>query len=861
MLYEQSLRAGYGMAYTEDKVHYLEKLQESLANQLRQGKERIEFEYYDGKNHEIKKETLTRQQAETKIRDLNRQIDKEKGIPWYERDSAWHIEDGGPVGRIIGFLQDIAAAIARAVVHTIDYLNPEYRAELRAGMMAAYKQTMQDMQREKAAGPYAQDKTREQSRSDPDRNFGREQPNQEKDRQAQQPKPKTNEELKQDYVNVLRGVFPTTQQKIEALLTVQHTNTCGHEQNAPLQFNIFPDDHTKMVQMTRKEADALLKEVNTALSFLKEKFPEEYVAAETAVKKEELEGQYTTPEYKSWLRENIYKEQPVKANQTREIKEPHEAEKTQETGNVQDMSSVVQTDDQRITIEEIREKLQNAVSRKTTDPEKASAVTVAVYDMIQKDPSVVMRLREAEQGTPLQNLKAYTKDGRELQYSAISAVLFRRGNLITRNPAVLSYLPPKEEKAKFYEALVSRAAKPGRYTKSLDEILQSARSQAEKGSETARVFMQGMDTYLQQTKENTKEQQPLEEQNITPGQPELQEQAVQQKTPQEQAIKPQPDLAEYTAIAASITDQPYLQQELISYMSSVAQTDDQHMSSVAQTDDHQINTDRLLTELVKEHYENDTLPEFMFHWLQDPRPEPELYAKIAARAGILDPTCAEVTTPAADILEAEAAYEGYLGDERTLADTAGSRHMYAVLGVREGALYVGTDNPEVTAAVDAALTNSQMPLETFAARDNEDIMKDAVLYGGLSLDALEDITPDLVKAAMTSDLMRGDTDRFQQDFSSWQTMTRSRNEVAIGKDLAGMLYQSAQPGDLQSVETSLETLKDTYPRMCDAVNSEYDRLDQEAQQQADYNNETYRYSDYQVPDYQEYQDSPEYPEY
>ena len=187
--------------------------------------------------------------------------------------------------------------------------------------------------------------------------------------------------------------------------------------------------------------------------------------------------------------------------------------------------------------------------------------------------------------------------------------------------------------------------------------------------------------------------------------------------------------------------------------------------------------------------------------------------------------------------------------------------MYAVLGVREGALYVGTDNPEVTAAVDAALTNSQMPLETFAARDNEDIMKDAVLYGGLSLDALEDITPDLVKAAMTSDLMRGDTDRFQQDFSSWQTMTRSRNEVAIGKDLAGMLYQSAQPGDLQSVETSLETLKDTYPRMCDAVNSEYDRLDQEAQQQADYNNETYRYSDYQVPDYQEYQDSPEYPEY
>ena len=823
MLYEQSLRAGYGMAYTEDKVHYLEKLQESLANQLRQGKERIEFEYYDGKNHEIKKETLTRQQAETKIRDLNRQIDKEKGIPWYERDSAWHIEDGGPVGRIIGFLQDIAAAIARAVVHTIDYLNPEYRAELRAGMMAAYKQTMQDMQREKAAGPYAQDKTREQSYSDPDRNFGREQPNQEKDRQAQQPKPKTNEELKQDYVNVLRGVFPTTQQKIEALLTVQHSNTCGHEQNAPLQFNIFPGDHTKMVRMTRKEADALLKEVNTALSFLKEKFPEEYAAAETAVKKEELEGQYTTPEYKSWLRENIYKEQPVKANQTREIKEPHEAEKTQET---------------------------NAVSRKTTDPEKASAVTVAVYDMIQKDPSVVMRLREAEQGTPLQNLKAYTKDGRELQYSAISAVLFRRGNLITRNPAVLSYLPPKEEKAKFYEALVSRAAKPGRYTKSLDEILQSARSQAEKGSETARVFMQGMDTYLQQTKENTKEQQPLEEQNITPGQPELQEQAVQQKTPQEQAIKPQPDIAKYTAIAASITDQPYLQQELISYM-----------SSVAQTDDHQINTDRLLTELVKEHYENDTLPEFMFHWLQDPRPEPELYAKIAARAGILDPTCAEVTTPAADILEAEAAYEGYLGDERTLADTAGSRHMYAVLGVREGALYVGTDNPEVTAAVDAALTNSQMPLETFAARDNEDIMKDAVLYGGLSLDALEDITPDLVKAAMTSDLMRGDTDRFQQDFSSWQTMTRSRNEVAIGKDLAGMLYQSAQPGDLQSVETSLETLKDTYPRMCDAVNSEYDRLDQEAQQQADYNNETYRYSDYQVPDYQEYQDSPEYPEY
>ena len=78
MLYD----AGYGMAYTEDKVHYLEKLQESLANQLRQGKERIEFEYYDGKNHEIKKETLTRQQAETKIRDLNRQIDKEKGIPW-----------------------------------------------------------------------------------------------------------------------------------------------------------------------------------------------------------------------------------------------------------------------------------------------------------------------------------------------------------------------------------------------------------------------------------------------------------------------------------------------------------------------------------------------------------------------------------------------------------------------------------------------------------------------------------------------------------------------------------------------------------------------------------------------------------
>ena len=507
-----------------------------------------------------------------------------------------------------------------------------------------------------------------------------------------------------------------------------------------------------------------------------------------------------------------------------------------------------------------QKKHRKPVSRKTTDPEKASAVTVAVYDMIQKDPSVVMRLREAEQGTPLQNLKAYTKDGRELQYSAISAVLFRRGNLITRNPAVLSYLPPKEEKAKFYEALVSRAAKPGRYTKSLDEILQSARSQAEKGSETARVFMQGMDTYLQQTKENTKEQQPLEEQNITPGQPELQEQAVQQKTPQEQAIKPQPDIAKYTAIAASITDQPYLQQELISYMSSVAQTDDQymssvaqtddqymssvaqtddqHMSSVAQTDDHQINTDRLLTEL-----------------------EPELYAKIAARAGILDPTCAEVTTPAADILEAEAAYEGYLGDERTLADTAGSRHMYAVLGVREGALYVGTDNPEVTAAVDAALTNSQMPLETFAARDNEDIMKDAVLYGGLSLDALEDITPDLVKAAMTSDLMRGDTDRFQQDFSSWQTMTRSRNEVAIGKDLAGMLYQSAQPGDLQTVETSLETLKDTYPRMCDAVNSEYDRLDQEAQQQADYNNETYRYSDYQVPDYQEYQDSPEYPEY
>ena len=44
---------------------------------------------------------------------------------------------------------------------------------------------------------------------------------------------------------------------------MQHTNTCGHEQNAPLQFNIFPDDHTKMVQMTRKEADALLKEVNT----------------------------------------------------------------------------------------------------------------------------------------------------------------------------------------------------------------------------------------------------------------------------------------------------------------------------------------------------------------------------------------------------------------------------------------------------------------------------------------------------------------------------------------------------------------------------------------------------------------------
>lgn len=180
------------MAYTEDKVRYLEKLQESLANQLRQGKERIDFEYYDGENHEIKKETLTRQQAETKIRDLNRQIDKEKGIPWYERDSAWHIEDGGPVGRIIGFLQDIAAAIARAVVHTIDYLNPEYRAELRAGMMAAYKQTMRDMQRENAAGPYTQDKTREQSYSDPDRNSGREQPNQEKDRQAQQPKPKTN---------------------------------------------------------------------------------------------------------------------------------------------------------------------------------------------------------------------------------------------------------------------------------------------------------------------------------------------------------------------------------------------------------------------------------------------------------------------------------------------------------------------------------------------------------------------------------------------------------------------------------------------------------------------------------------------
>lgn len=817
------------MAYTEDKVRYLEKLQESLANQLRQGKERIDFEYYDGENHEIKKETLTRQQAETKIRDLNRQIDREKGIPWYERDSAWHIEDGGPVGRIIGFLQDIAAAIARAVVHTIDYLNPEYRAELRAGMMAAYKQTIRDMQKEKAAGPYTQDKTREQSYSDPDRNSGREQPNQEKDRQAQQPKPKTNEELKQDYVNTLRGVFPTTQQKIEALLTVQHSNTCGHELNMPLQFNLFPNDHSKMVHMTREEADALLKEVNTALSFLKKSFPEEYAAAEAAVKKEELKGQYTTPEYKAWLRENIYKDQPEKE---------------------QDKSPAANDENREMTVEEIRDKLQNAVSRKTTDPEKASAVTVAVYDMIQKDPSVVMRLREAEQGTPLQNLKAYTKDGRELQYSAVSAVLFRRGNLITRNPAVLSYLPPKEEKAKFYEALVSRAAKPGRYTKSLDEILQSARQQAEKGSETARVFVQEMDAYLGQTREQM--QQPAEEQALMPEQEEVQ--SVQQ------AVESQPASPGYAVIAASITDQPYLQQELISYMSSVVQTDDQHMSSVVQIDSPQINTDRILTELVKEHYENDTLPEFMFQ-LQNPRPEPELYAKIAARAGILDPTCAEVTTPAADILEAEAAYEGYLGDERTLADTAGSRHMYAVLGVREGALYVGTDNPEVTAAVDAALTNSQMPLETFAARDNEDIMKDAVLYGGLSLDALEDITPDLVKAAMTSDLMRGDTDRFQQDFSSWQTMTRSRNEVAIGKDLAGMLYQSAQPGDLQTVETSLETLKDTYPRMCDAVNSEYDRLDQEAQQQADYNNETYRYSDYQVPDYQEYQDSPEYPEY
>ena len=122
------------------------------------------------------------------------------------------------------------------------------------------------------------------------------------------------------------------------------------------------------------------------------------------------------------------------------------------------------------------------------------------------------------------------------------------------------------------------------------------------------------------------------------------------------------------------------------HMSSVAQTDDQHMSSVAQTDDQQINTDRLLTELVKEHYENGTLPEFMFHWLQDPRPEPELYAKISARAGILDPACAEVTTPAADILEAEAAYEGYLGDERTLADTAVKTYVRRSWCKRRGAL-------------------------------------------------------------------------------------------------------------------------------------------------------------------------------
>lgn len=119
---------------SRQRIAYLEALAMQIEEQLEKKNGRsVKIKEYDDRAHKMVSKEYTEAHARRKIEDMEREIQKLRGVPWYERNNR-------------GILAVLAAAV-RTVKHAAEFLNPATWMGLKIGMEDARR----DMEREQEA--------------------------------------------------------------------------------------------------------------------------------------------------------------------------------------------------------------------------------------------------------------------------------------------------------------------------------------------------------------------------------------------------------------------------------------------------------------------------------------------------------------------------------------------------------------------------------------------------------------------------------------------------------------------------------------------------------------------------------------
>lgn len=116
---------------SKQRIAYLEALAMQIEEQLekKNGKP-VKIKEYDEKEHKMVSKEYSEAKARKKIEDMEREIQKLRGVPWYERNNR-------------GILAVLATAV-RTVINAIEFLNPATWMGLKLGM----EDVRRDMERE-----------------------------------------------------------------------------------------------------------------------------------------------------------------------------------------------------------------------------------------------------------------------------------------------------------------------------------------------------------------------------------------------------------------------------------------------------------------------------------------------------------------------------------------------------------------------------------------------------------------------------------------------------------------------------------------------------------------------------------------